>query len=84
MALGHAYGIHEEEAILAEGIGGDVAQLVVTYGAHAATFHLDIKRLGCHIAHEYQHFERFHIRTRCHQRAGDCYAEFLVVAKLTD
>ena len=83
MALGHAYGIYEKEAILAKGIGCDVAQLVVANSAHSATLHLDIKRLGSHIAHEYQHFKRFHIRTRCHQRAGDCYAEFLVVAELT-
>ena len=78
----YTYGINQVEAIFTECIRGDIAQLLVSNGAHAATFHLYIQGQRFHIAHKHHDLQRFYIRSGCNQCAGNCNTEILVVAEL--
>ena len=84
LTFGNSYSIHKEEVILTKSIRRDVAQLVVADGANTTTLHLNIQRLGSHVAHEYQHFKRLYVCSRSHQRTSDCNTELLVVAELAN
>ena len=84
LMLRNPNGIDQIEKVFAMGVGRYDAKLLVSDGAHTASFHLGIERFGFDVTHKHHHFNRLDIRSGGHQRHGDGDTEFLVIAEMTD
>ncbi len=80
----HTNGIYQKEAVLAKCVRRYVSQYIITDGACASSFHLDIQWFGADITHENQDFKRLDIRAGGDKRTSHGNAELLVVSERTD
>ena len=80
--LADAHGVHDDEAFLGPGAGGDDSQLVGRDDADAAPFHLLEEAGGLHIAQEEDALDGLHVGAGGDHVHGDGDARVEAVAEV--